>query len=66
MRKMTPSQLIKFVADYDYEITEEQAIEILEVLSEQSVDGSFDSNDIEMATSYVVLGKDSVFYNDFN
>lgn len=66
MRKLTPSQLVKYVKDYDYEITREQAVEIMELLEEQSINGSFDSNDIEMVTNYVVLGKDSVFYNDFN
>lgn len=59
MRKITPNQLIEYVKDYDYEINREQAIEILEILDENSLDGTFNSIDIEQATDYIVNGSKS-------
>lgn len=65
MREITPNQLIEFVKDYDYEINREQAIEIMEILDDNSLDGSFNATDIEQATDYVVNRNKSIYANYF-
>ncbi len=65
MRKITPNQLIEYVKDYDYEINRQQAIEIMEILDDNSLDGSFNSIDIEQATDYVVNRNKSIYADYF-
>lgn len=65
MRKITPNQLVEYVKDYDYKINREQAIEIMELLNEYSLDGTFNSIDIQQATDYVVNGSNSIYANYF-
>ena len=50
--------------DYDYEITIEQALLILDLLDDYC--GIFCSNDIIRATDYVFLGESSIFASEFN
>lgn len=63
MTSITPTKLIKFVADYDYEISLKQAHEILSLLDDQL--GIFTSSDIQIATDYVVMGDKSRFKDYF-
>lgn len=65
MKSITPNQLIEYVKDYDYEIDRQQAIEIMEILDDNSLDGSFNSIDIEQATDYVVNRNKSIYADYF-
>lgn len=64
MINLTAKKLQRYVLDYDYEITLEQADTILELLDEYY--GIFTSGDIEIATDYVVNGNESIFAEYFN
>lgn len=59
MINLTPLKLQDYVKDYDYNITLNQAKEILELLD--NVYGTFKSDDIQMATDYIIYGKNSMF-----
>jgi hypothetical protein len=64
MIELTLRKLQKYVRDYNYEITMEQAKNILEILDDYY--GIFTSSEIEMTTDYVVNGKESIFADYFN
>jgi hypothetical protein len=63
MRNLTPKKLQKYAMDYDYEIDLEQAREILELLDDRV--GIFSSEDIEMATDYIINGQNSRYADYF-
>lgn len=63
MINLTPKRLIKFVKDYDYEIDKSQALIILELLEE--VYGIFESQEVVIATDYIVNGQESGYANRF-
>jgi hypothetical protein len=63
MINLTPKKLQRYVLDYDYEITLEQADTILKLLDDYY--GIFTSGDIEQATDYIVNGEESIFADLF-
>jgi len=63
MIDLTPKKLIKFAKDYDYDIDKDQAKIILELLEE--VYGIFESQEVVMATDYIVNGQESGYANRF-
>ena len=63
MINLTPKKLITYVKDYDYNIDKSQARIILELLDD--VFDIFESEDIIMATDYILLGQESEYANCF-
>ena len=63
MTNLTPNKLIKFAKDYDYDIDKSQALIILELLEDYY--GIFESQEIVMATDYIVNGQESGYANRF-
>lgn len=63
MTSLTPIKLARYVKDYDYEITVDQAEIILELLS-NTLD-VFNSEDIQMATDFIVNGDKSRYAEYF-
>ena len=63
MINLTPRKLIIFTKDYNYEINKEQSIEILELLDDAF--GIYNSQEIIMATDYIVNGEGSRYAPDF-
>ena len=63
MINLTPRKLITYVKDYDYNIDRSQARIILELLDD--VFDIFESEDIIMATDYILLGQESRYANCF-
>jgi len=63
MINLTPKKLITYVKDYAYEIDKSQARIILELLDD--VFDIFESEDIIMATDYILLGQESRYANCF-
>jgi hypothetical protein len=65
MITMTAKRLQRYVMDYDYEITLDQAAKVLMVLDDYC-DYGFDGDDIQRAVDYVVNEDCSVFAGCFN
>jgi len=63
MKYLTPTKLINYTKDYDYDITIEQAKVILELLEDTL--GSFTANDIVRATDYIMNGEKSRYADYF-
>lgn len=63
MTNLTLNLLINLMKDYDYELSKDQAVEIIELLDDFKVNDRFTIVDIEMCTDYVVNGHDSIFAN---
>jgi len=63
MINFTPKRLQKYVLDYDYEVTINRAKAVLEILDDAY--GIFESQDIEMATDYILLGEKSIYAEYF-
>jgi hypothetical protein len=67
MVTMTAKRLQRYVMDYDYEITLDQAAKVLNVLDDYCDYGlGFDSDDIQRAVDYVVNEDCSVFAGCFS
>lgn len=58
MRTLTPNLLKNYIKDYDYEITINQAKEVLKLLDGY---GIFSCEDIQEATDYIVNGSQSKY-----
>ena len=63
MINLTTRKLITYVKDYDYNIDKSQARIILELL--EDIYGIFESQEIVMATDYIVNGQESGYANRF-
>jgi len=63
MINLTTRKLITLAKDYDYEINKNQAKEILELLEDAF--GIYDSQEIVMATDYIVNGEESGYADSF-
>jgi dihydroneopterin aldolase len=61
MKNLTPNLIINIMKDYDYELTETQAEEVLDLVSDFSYDGRITLVDIEICTNYITNGEDSIF-----
>jgi hypothetical protein len=54
MKNLTPKLVIDTMKDYDYELTEAQAENIVDLVGDFSYNGRITLTDIELCTSYVV------------
>jgi hypothetical protein len=63
MITLTPIKLKNYVQDYDYVITIQQAKDILDLL--EQIYGTFYSEDIQMATDYIIYGNKSMYVSYF-
>lgn len=63
MITLTPKKIQKYLIDYDYEINLEQAEKILKLLDDNYE--TFTSEDIQEATDYIAMRKESVFAGYF-
>jgi hypothetical protein len=65
MKSLTPNMVVEIMKDYDYELSREQAIEIMELLEDFKVNDRYTMNDLEICTDFIVLGKQSPFVDYF-